>query len=308
MKRYILQKEKEPLLIGIELEAESPSRGNGQGQANEDAERAIKLISDASGVEVEFGRDGGGVENAFSPMSFKWIQKNRLYFQQVLQHYKNAGFKGDESVYAGIHIHIDRQVFDKENFIDFIDFLRNNKEFLHDLSNRRNRREYTNVDTTNGKSNYSFSEVNKEQYGKMFETWRTPTAASVDNDFNEPTGRAISARGEVEYIGNNCLTLNGNGKGTIECRFFNSTLDINRFMANISFIHALVFFIKSGREKTLKGFIKYCDDYRFKYLDFVDFYLVPKKHLEAKEVSESRQVVRTKKVGRPKKKTNVQFV
>jgi hypothetical protein len=106
----------------------------------------------------------------------------------------------------------------------------------------------------------------------------------------------------VDYVGNNCLTLNRNGNGTIECRFFNSTLEIDRFMANIDFIHALTFFIKSDRDKTLKGFLKYCAQYAWKYDSFVKFYLIPKGLL-------SEEVIKTIKPSKKKKKrhTNVHF-
>ena len=335
--KYQLEKENDPILLGIELEAECPVRHQeGEGDHNSLTESQIRTIAKASTLEVAFGRDGGGIETMFSPASYKWLKANKHFFSQVLNTLKDARYKGDSSRTAGIHIHIDRKAFTKENFVDFISWLRENKEFLHDFSHRGQRTGYTNIENTTGKSNYSFKEVNREDWTKMFAqtNWTNGfgtagepignlyecnycgavTSSSREgaqcqwchDNFNAGDTRGTMHRQDTgriyhDYVGNDCLTLNHNGNGTIECRFFNSTLDIERFMANIDFIHALVFFIRSDREKTLQEFLKYCADYAYKYESFVKFYLIPKGHLEGIAVKTFKRKLKKKK------RSNVHF-
>ena len=202
--------------------------------------------------------DGGGLEVAFMPASFKYIRKDGSPYKKAIAIFNKYKFIGDDSTMAGMHIHFDRSLFTADQFELFIIFLRENKVFLHTLSNRRERSSYTNVDTNVGKTNAGFT---------------VSTAAEWKGHFDRKSA----------MYGNNCITLNPNGKGTVECRFFNSTLIEAKFFSNIELIHALVYFIKSKREKSLPEFFKYVLEYHKKYTNLITNDLIPMKFISKLE-------------------------
>lgn len=296
MKKYLLEKEKAPMLLGIELEAQVRNQDNRDYEV-EEIQNILSPLLEAQDFPCEdFGQDGGGIEIAFSPASFKWLKANKKIFESVLNVLKKKECVENSNI-AGIHIHFDRKVFTKDNFYDFVKFLKENKDFTLKFSNRRSRTSYINPETNQGKDQYQFKESNKEEWLEMFnqKDWSSGfEKIGDDSEFGDDYNYD-------EHVGNNCITLNSNGDGTVECRFFNSTLDINRFMANISFIHALVFFIKSDRKKTLEQFIDFCSKYATRYKDFVEFFLIPNNYLP-KTVLDT--TFKKKKVAR---KSNVRF-
>src|ERR1035437_2685396 len=171
MNKYLLEREKDPILFGVELEVECPIRSQtGEGDLNGATETKVRTIAQAARIELAFGRDGGGIETAFSPASFKWLKQNKSFLEQVLNIYRDAGYKETGSQSAGIHIHIDRKAFTKENFVDFISWLRENKDFLLEFSQRGRRTSYTNVETHEGKSRYQFTTENVKEWTGFFTT------------------------------------------------------------------------------------------------------------------------------------------
>lgn len=237
------------ILIGVECEFTHPgyNRNNAERNDRADLNAVCAGVVDDLGLELDAsGRDGGGVEVITEPYNFKWWKAEGLkLFTKMMAVFSSNNYTADNQ-YAGIHIHIDRSIFSFEQFMKFVKFLSENRTFMEDISRRGRRTAFVNPATTTGK------------YGQPFVTANT---AVIEN--------AYKAAGS-DY-GNQCITLNSNGNGTIECRFFNGTLDPSIAMSCIELVRALCYFIKSKRDKTLHNFIIYLTDYPAKYNNLIAY-------------------------------------
>lgn len=250
-----INKKKEEILFGIELEFSNPLDDQGNDDLNdvfqEDVENALNKARSNIIVEGSIncdGRDGGGTEIAIGPKPFDWYKDNSEYWlAPILEQVKEHHFSG-ATQHAGIHVHTDRSVFSKHSFIRFVDFLRENRAFLLDYSNRtKKRKHFCDVETTQGKLNYSFKKINESTYVGYFE----------DRNF---------------FVGNHCLILSNNGKGTVECRFFNGSNDPVYILATLEFTRALIYFCKSThrKDKSLLEFLSYVVDYAVRYPNLME--------------------------------------
>lgn len=248
-RKVVTLKEASNVLFGVEMEFASPKYSGGSSRTEAEADDALEAAIDdwdtANRVQ-EYGRDGGGVEVDLKPFTFSEYSvkgKAMFGFLDIVKKHKFTG----ENNHSGMHIHVDRNIFSVTSFQRFLKFLLEYKEQLHLLSRRKTRTSYTNILTTTGKDGEGLHWNEKENWESIFE---------------DPN----------EYTGNNCLVLNCHGKhGTIECRFFNSTLDVNTALANVQFVRGLCYFIKSSRPtKSWTEFCKYLKDYRQSYKELLD--------------------------------------
>lgn len=237
------------VLYGIEVEFTSKSYNAGVGTASSRAVENLALQQamerSPSGIGVDCsGRDGGGVECRIPPRNFEYYRSHPEAFD-FIKIADDHGYVTDKSTAAGIHIHVDRNLFSIKSFMAFIKFLKDERDFLHKISNRRDRKEYTNIDTSTGKTGFSLSKCTEAQLKEQF-----------------------AKRGSS--VGNNCVVLNDHGpNGTVECRFFNATSNPKTLFGYLEFIRALSYFCKSARTKNLENFLAYCVDYKKKYPNLI---------------------------------------
>lgn len=231
----------ENILLGMELEFTRPGypQSNESQAANEQFQELVEDWADENGFDLDAShRDGGGVEVITQPYNFDWWKENGLKLFGFMNIIGPTNYKGD-SHYAGIHVHIDRSIFVYEQFVQFVDFIRKNQRFMRTISRRGNRISFVNPDTHEGKTGSAF-----EDSPKLKEKYESKSS---------------------DIYGNNCLTLNNNGKGTIECRFFNGSNRPQDAMTALEFVRCVCYFIKSSREKTLLSFVGYVKEYTTKY-------------------------------------------
>src|SRR5688500_9514756 len=138
-----LKNETSPILLGIEIEASNPQSSLDSFDYGDEYINAQTQETIAESIKKDypnfysFGRDGCGIEIQSQPFSFKWAKENEKVFKTALKILEDNNFIGD-SPKAGVHVHIDRKVFSRNQFRDFIRFLRDDefKHWLHSFSGR----------------------------------------------------------------------------------------------------------------------------------------------------------------------------
>lgn len=250
----------EEILFGVEMEFSTPevsSRSTLNAQAQDEVEKCTDIVEDGS------GRDGGGVEINLKPFPFDFFSDlNKPKFEKALNVFKKHKFTADNNK-AGLHVHVDRSIFKAATFIKFLEFCAKNQPFIHFISRRKSRAEFTNVDTTVGKYGRSMNPNTEARIKEIIAIYENKTSSD----------------------GNHAIVLNVHGKhGTIECRFFNGTMEVNELYIAIQFVRSLCYFIKSNQrpEKTLGAFLKYIRDYRSRYPDLVAFLKTAGAYTEAR--------------------------
>lgn len=247
--KVVSLKEASNVMFGVEMEFASPNFRGGSSRTEIDLDDDLKASIekwDKSKVVDKYGYDGGGLEVDLKPFKFSELNTRSSSIFGFLGIVEQKKFTGENND-SGMHVHVDRNIFNVKHFQKFLKFLLEYKAELHAISRRGKRSSYTNVATREGKNGFVFD------WSKV-ETW--------ENKFKDPN----------EYEGNNCIVLNTHGKyGTIECRFFNSTTEVNVAIANIQFVRGLCYFIKSKREtKSWSEFLRYLNTYRSNYKELLD--------------------------------------
>lgn len=171
--------------------------------------KAIVLSVDG-GKEISngFTSDGGGMEWQSKPMKLEgWLGKKPL-ITEIFTKLKSSGFQCEASPWAGIHIHIDKTAFDNaQHFANMLRLCIYNFNFLEFLTGRYARiKQYV-------EDNYLKCVYAKE--------WGNDTLEAVNKEFRSNNSYRFKPHGDT---------------GTIEFRFFNSTLNVDKFYAMIEFM------------------------------------------------------------------------
>lgn len=164
---------------------------------------------------VDDGYGGGetGVELAFDPCSLTYLQKEKSAFELIFDEVNRLGMMSDRALYSGMHVHVTKSTYTAKDFVRLIKFFAKNEELCLFMSKRIPGHTFgqcaTNVpncdeDLFNG----LYLEANK--------TWSIRSFYAI-------------CRKELP---------------TIEYRCFQSTTNIQKFYANIEFIHSTVGFCK----------------------------------------------------------------
>ena len=128
--------------LGIELEASYPGNPWSTEADNKNDSLAKELMKKCKSVLEGEGRDGGGVEVKCKPMTFEEIEKgkkqNKFKFLDIFR--KNMYVANNDQ--AGMHIHVDRDVFTFDQFEQLLEFLRNTQLFMIEFSERKHRKAY----------------------------------------------------------------------------------------------------------------------------------------------------------------------
>jgi len=174
-----------------------------------------------------FKTDGSltdGFEIVTHPMTFNYIQQNEKTFNDSLRLLVENGYNSYDANTCGMHIHISKNNFTTWHLYRFLKFFVENKDFIVSISQRKMEklRKWANIEDD---SDSSLIYKSKKKDGN-----------------NE------------RYV-----AINLQNKATLEIRIFRGTLNINSFMKNIEFAHALFMYTKENKDISLGGFKMYID-------------------------------------------------
>jgi len=174
-----------------------------------------------------FKTDGSltdGFEIVTHPMTFNYIQQNEKTFTDSLRLLVENGYNSYDANTCGMHIHISKNNFTTWHLYRFLKFFVENKEFIVSISQRK-----------------------MEKLRK----W-----ANIEEDSDSSLiYKAKKKDGNNERY----VAINLQNKATLEIRIFRGTLNINSFMKNIEFAHALFMYTKENKDISLGGFKLYID-------------------------------------------------
>ena len=194
------------LYMGIELETEHEDmRGSAKGFDNFLENKGLKDY-------FYFKEDGSinGIEIVTMPITYKYMRE-KVNWRETLDYLKNNGFSSYDNRKCGLHIHTNKDFFSTREIAKLRLFFESNYTFIHKFSQRG-----SSGNTYTGREHYGLS---KYKY-------------DCKNNY--------IASNDTRYV-----SLNSNtGKGTIEFRIFQGTLDYTRFKATLQFVEALCHFIK----------------------------------------------------------------
>ena len=159
------------VLFGVEMEFASPNysggSSNSERETNDKLEKAIRGWDTGKRV-MEYGRDGGGIEVDLKPFTFaEYSSKGKSIFS-FLDIVKQHNYTGENNG-SGMHVHVNRNIFNVTSFGKFLKFILEYKEQIHKISRRGNRSSYTNIMTTTGKTGKPFDYNKPEQWTEAFE-------------------------------------------------------------------------------------------------------------------------------------------
>jgi hypothetical protein len=174
-----------------------------------------------------FKTDGSltdGFEIVTHPMTFNYIQQSEKTFIESLKKLVENGYNSYDANTCGMHIHISKANFTTWHLYRFLKFFVENKEFIVAISQRKM---------------------------EKLKKW-----ANIEDD----TDSSLIYKAKKKD-GNNerYVAINLKNSQTIEIRIFRGTLNINSFMKNIEFAHALFMYTKENKDVTLDGFKSYIE-------------------------------------------------
>lgn len=168
------------------------------------------------GNRAKFERDGslssGGEEMITQPMSKSWILENMENWLKEL----GKLYRTDSS--CGLHVHVDKNVLTGEQWDSIYQFLAKNYEELSDVDAIRHSKHYCDY------RNITEAVENQPDSPHTYQRW---------NDHSCP----------INFLGNH-----GSAEGkTVEFRFFDGTLDPEKWMKNIKFVFTLLDLAEAGK-------------------------------------------------------------
>jgi hypothetical protein len=174
-----------------------------------------------------FKTDGSltdGFEIVTHPMTFNYIQQSTKEFTNSLKLLVENGYNSYDANTCGMHIHISKNNFTTWHLYRFLKFFVENKEFIVSISQRKM---------------------------EKLKKW-----ANIEDDNDSSLiYKAKKKDGNSERY----VAINLKNSQTIEIRIFRGTLNINSFMKNIEFAHALFMYTKENKDVTLDGFKLYIE-------------------------------------------------
>jgi hypothetical protein len=174
-----------------------------------------------------FKTDGSltdGFEIVTHPMTFNYIQQSEKTFTDSLKLLVENGYNSYDANTCGMHIHISKANFTTWHLYRFLKFFVENKEFIVSISQRKM---------------------------EKLKKW-----ANIEDDSDSSLiYKAKKKDGNNERY----VAINLKNTATIEIRIFRGTLNINSFMKNIEFAHALFMYTKENKDVTLEGFKMYLE-------------------------------------------------
>jgi hypothetical protein len=172
-----------------------------------------------------FKTDGSltdGFEIVTHPLTFNYIQQSEKSFTDSLKLLVENGYNSYDANTCGMHIHISKANFTTWHLYRFLKFFVENKEFIVAISQRKM---------------------------EKLKKW-----ANIEDDNDSSLiYKAKKKDGNNERY----VAINLQNKATLEIRIFRGTLNINSFMKNIEFAHALFMYTKENKEISLDGFKMY---------------------------------------------------
>lgn len=174
-----------------------------------------------------FKTDGSltdGFEIVTHPLTFNYIQQNEKVFTNSLKLLVENGYNSYDANTCGMHIHISKNNFNTWHLYRFLKFFVENKEFIAAISQRKM---------------------------EKLKKW-----ANIEDDSDSSL---IYKAKKKDGNGERYVAINLKNSQTIEIRIFRGTLNINSFMKNIEFSHALYMFTKENKDITLDGFKEYIE-------------------------------------------------
>jgi len=172
-----------------------------------------------------FKTDGSltdGFEIVTHPMTFNYIQQSEKTFTDSMKLLVENGYNSYDANTCGMHIHISKNNFTTWHLYRFLKFFVENKEFIVAISQRKM---------------------------EKLKKW-----ANIEEDSDSSLiYKAKKKDGNSERY----VAINLKNTATIEIRIFRGTLNINSFMKNIEFAHALFMYTKENKEISLDGFKTY---------------------------------------------------
>jgi hypothetical protein len=174
-----------------------------------------------------FKTDGSltdGFEIVTHPMTFNYIQQSEKTFTDSLKLLVENGYNSYDANTCGMHIHISKNNFTTWHLYRFLKFFVENKEFIVAISQRKM---------------------------EKLKKW-----ANIEDDSDSSLiYKAKKKDGNSERY----VAINLKNTATIEIRIFRGTLNINSFMKNIEFAHALFMYTKENKDISLNGFKMYLE-------------------------------------------------
>jgi|GEM_PF-5145120 len=174
-----------------------------------------------------FKTDGSltdGFEIVTHPMTFNYIQQSTKEFTNSLKLLVENGYNSYDANTCGMHIHISKNNFTTWHLYRFLKFFVENKEFIVAISQRKM---------------------------EKLKKW-----ANIEDD--NDTSLIYKAK-KKDGNSERYVAINLKNSQTIEIRIFRGTLNINSFMKNIEFAHALFMYTKENKDVTLDGFKLYIE-------------------------------------------------
>ena len=174
-----------------------------------------------------FKNDGSltdGFEIVTHPMTFNYIQQSEKTFTDSLKLLVEKGYNSYDANTCGMHIHISKANFTTWHLYRFLKFFVENKEFIVAISQRKM---------------------------EKLKKW-----ANIEDD--NDTSLIYKAK-KKDGNSERYVAINLKNTSTIEIRIFRGTLNINSFMKNIEFSHALFMYTKENKDISLDGFKMYIE-------------------------------------------------
>jgi hypothetical protein len=174
-----------------------------------------------------FKTDGSltdGFEIVTHPLTFNYIKQDEKTFADSLKLLVENGYNSYDANTCGMHIHISKGNFTTWHLYRFLKFFVENKEFIVSISQRKM---------------------------EKLKKW-----ANIEDD--NDTSLIYKAK-KKDGNSERYVAINLKNTATIEIRIFRGTLNINSFMKNIEFAHALFMYSKENKEVTLDGFKMYIE-------------------------------------------------
>jgi hypothetical protein len=174
-----------------------------------------------------FKTDGSltdGFEIVTHPMTFNYIQQSTKEFTNSLKLLVENGYNSYDANTCGMHIHISKNNFTTWHLYRFLKFFVENKEFIVSISQRKM---------------------------EKLKKW-----ANIEDD--NDTSLIYKAK-KKDGNSERYVAINLKNSQTIEIRIFRGTLNINSFMKNIEFAHALFMYTKENKDVSLDGFKLYIE-------------------------------------------------
>jgi hypothetical protein len=174
-----------------------------------------------------FKTDGSltdGFEIVTHPMTFNYIKQAENTFSDSLKLLVENGYNSYDANTCGMHIHISKNNFNTWHLYRFLKFFVENKEFIVSISQRKM---------------------------EKLKKW-----ANIEDDNDSSLiYKAKKKDGNSERY----VAINLKNSQTIEIRIFRGTLNLNSFMKNIEFAHALFMYTKENKDISLDGFKMYIE-------------------------------------------------